>query len=145
MTATSLEGILLSSAGIVIILTVGVLALIVLYKILRNQIDISDLLSSSGEASLSRFQFLIFTFTIGFSYIMVVLYQFATHLGAEKVVLPDATGAVGLLGISAGGYVLGKGIQTAGDTATTNAQIAANAPGASPPPVPGPAPAPPAA
>lgn len=125
----------LGSAAVLATLTLVALAAVIVIKIMRNEIKIDQLLSNSPESSLSRFQFLIFTFTIGFCYMMVMLYKISDNVSAQSIALPDATGAMGLLGISAGGYVLSKGIQTSGDTSTTNAttnaaaKAAAAAPG----------------
>jgi hypothetical protein len=102
----------------------------------KDDIKINEILSNSPGASLSRFQFMIFTFTISFCYLMILLYQLLhacdaatikTACDVARLRLPDGTGAAILLGISGGGYALGKGIQTSGDTATKNAEVTANA------------------
>jgi len=152
--------IVIGAAAIVAVATLTLLALIVLFKIATGKIDITYLLSNNAASSLSRFQFLIFTFTIAFCYLMILLYQLvhardacaaSTIAAAAKgmcqvaaISLPDGNGAVGLLGISGGGYVLGKAVQTAGDTSTTNAatNAAAVAPVAVAVPVPPAVPAP---
>lgn len=129
----SMEGVVsfvIGAASIVAVSILVILALIVLYRILTREIDISGILSISQDASLSRFQFLIFTFTISFCYLMILLYQLVhtcDAVGARSLCsvsgirLPDGSGAALLLGISGGSYALGKGIQTSGDTATKTA------------------------
>jgi hypothetical protein len=93
---------------------VGLIALVVVYDLWTGKIDLANLLSDKPDASLSRFQFLVFTFIIGLSYLLITL---------KCGKLPDASGALGLLGISASGYVLGKGIQKSADTAVQKAQL----------------------
>jgi hypothetical protein len=123
----------LAGAAVLATLTVAALAIVIIAKILGDKIKIDQLLSNGPEASLSRFQFLIFTFVIAFSYIIVMLYKISDSVSAQTITLPDANGALGLLGISAGGYVLSKGIQTSGDTSTTNAKTNADAAASAPP------------
>ena len=53
------------AAGWIVVVFVGLLELLVLWKIHTNKIDLTYLISEeNGQASLSRFQFLIFTFVI---------------------------------------------------------------------------------
>jgi len=89
-----------------LILIIVAFALIVLIKIYTNQINLGSLLSESGttKASMSRFQFLIFTFVIAGLYLTLSLES------GTLVEVPN--GALLLLGISAGGYVIGKGVPT---------------------------------
>jgi hypothetical protein len=126
----------IATSAVVAVSVLAVLAVIVLFKIVTGRIDISGILSASQDASLSRFQFMIFTFTIAFCYLMIMLYQrvHACDVGAIKaacnvsgIKLPDGNGAAVLLGISGGSYALGKGIQVSGDTSTTNAAARAAA------------------
>lgn len=88
-------------------------AALVLWKIFNNRIDLSNLLSESvdGKASLSRFQFLIFTFVIAGLYLTLCL-----ETGS---LLDVPNGVLMLLGISGGGYVVSKGMNT---NAATNAK-----------------------
>lgn len=78
---------------------------IVLYALATDQIRIDKLLSDpSGDASVSRFQLLIFTFTIALSFVYLVL------IGPGK--FPDIPNQVLiLLGLSASTYGVGKGLQ----------------------------------
>ena len=147
MDTSSTVAFALAAVPIVIIVILTALAAKIVWQIWSDEMDISKLLSNSADASLSRFQFLIFTFVIGFSYLMILCYE-VVHNGAAgsssaaagavnaahaaagvpaRIDLPDASGAAWLLGISAGGYALGKGIQTSGDTSTKNAEVTANA------------------
>jgi hypothetical protein len=103
---------LLIVAGWIVTLFVGALGLLVLWKMYTNKIDLTMLISEpNGDASLSRFQFLLFTFIIGMS---IFLLMFADPNAPKFPDIP--TGVLGLLGISAGSYVVAKGIQAQRDT-----------------------------
>jgi glycerol uptake facilitator-like aquaporin len=96
--------------GYIIAAFLGLLGAAILFLILTGKIDLSQLISEpSGEASMSRFQFLIFTFVIAFSLLFVI-----ARKGDFPSQIPDAIW--GLLGISGGSYVISKGIQTSRDT-----------------------------
>lgn len=90
--------------GIVGYVFVGLLGLLVLYRILTKGIDLSYLISESdGQASMSRFQLLVFTFVVAFSLLRII----ESH--PDK--FPDIpSGILTLLGISASTYAVGKGI-----------------------------------
>jgi hypothetical protein len=81
-----------------------IFAALVVINIVRGKIDLSNLLSEAadGKASLSRFQFLIFTFVIAGLYLTLSL-----EVG-NLIDVPN--GVLMLLGISGGGYVISKGI-----------------------------------
>ncbi len=89
--------------GFVLCLFIGLLGLTILVLIWTRQINLSDLLSeANGEASMSRFQLLIFTFVIAISLFEIV---------ESSLKFPDIPGGVlTLLGISASTYAVGKGI-----------------------------------
>jgi hypothetical protein len=107
---------------------VTLLAAAVLWAMFTTKIDFSGLLNNDGAASLSRFQFLIFTFVIAFGYVLLIFHSLST---GKFDSLPDVSnGALGLMGISAGSYALGKGIQTSGDVAKHQAIAAAADPAA---------------
>lgn len=99
--------------GIVTLVTVGlslllvVLGLVVVWKMITNKIDLKYLIAEEdGSASLSRFQFLVFTFVVAFGYFLLVVKSGSAHS------LPAVgDGVWQLLGISGGSYVLSKGIQ----------------------------------
>lgn len=96
--------ILALAAGWIIVVFIGILGVLVLWNIYTNRIDLKFLLcEDSGKASLSRFQFLVFTFVIAMSFVLITL-----RTGA----IPDVPqGVWALLGISGGSYVISKGIQ----------------------------------
>ncbi|HHT9111151.1 MAG TPA: hypothetical protein ACFYDZ_08355 [Candidatus Brocadiaceae bacterium] len=86
---------------------IGLLGLLVLYKIYTDKIKLEGLINESssdgGAASMSRFQFLIFTFVIAMSLFLIVI---------ENKCFPTIPSDVWtLLGISAGSYAVSKGIQ----------------------------------
>jgi len=96
----------------------------VLGKIITNEIDLKYLISEdNGNASMSRFQFLLFTFVIAASYFlyvtgMVTKVNFdALATAGKPILLPNIpSGVLGLIGISGASYVVAKGIQkSAGD------------------------------
>ena len=79
-------------------------ALLVLWKIYRNEISLDGLLAEGAvppaKASLSRFQFLIFSFVIAGLYLL---------LSIEAGTFVDIpTNVLGLLGISGGSYLVSK-------------------------------------
>ncbi|MCH8303650.1 MAG: hypothetical protein IIB94_00810 [Candidatus Marinimicrobia bacterium] len=81
--------VLISFAGIFIIF----IGLIVAWKILRGEIDMTKVISEEGsdKASLSRFQMLVWTFIVGLSFLYLVILNDT---------LPDIPNAVlSLLGI----------------------------------------------
>jgi hypothetical protein len=88
--------------GWILTVFLGLLAAVVLWKILQNDIDIRYVISDeNGWASLSRFQFLIFTFVIAMS----LFYLIAKTEPAGYPKIPPEI--LGLLGISGGSFVLG--------------------------------------
>ena len=88
-------------------------AFVVLYLIIRREIDITDLLTEPGsnKASLSRFQFLLFTFVIAGLFLLLSVES------GVFVTVPDSV--LGLLGISAGSYAVSKGISANATAPTT--------------------------
>jgi hypothetical protein len=114
---------------------VGLFALLILWLILKGEINLDLLISEkTGEASMSRFQLLIFTFVIGLSFFLIVVSSAGLHSGtagqvATKPVLPDVPGGVlALLGISATSYTVSKAIQMANKPAEGNPPAPANPP-----------------
>ena len=92
--------------GGVIVAFTGLLALTILFWIWRDKISLSKLISEpNGDASLSRLQFLIFTFVIALSLFMVI----AGHTPPEFPKIPPEV--LTLLGISGSSYLVSKGIQ----------------------------------
>ena len=113
----------------------GLLCGTIIVWIWTGKIDLSQLISEpSGDASMSRFQLLIFTFVIAISLFVLV--------EANHGAIPDIpAGVLTLLGISASTYAVSKGISysqpqlltpqpgssaDAGGVATTDAQAAAD-------------------
>jgi uncharacterized BrkB/YihY/UPF0761 family membrane protein len=113
MTATEFLIILTGYVGVVI---VALFAIAVLWQIYLGNIDLAKLVSESdGSASMSRFQFLVFTFVIGFGLILMVVASMKS--GTPK--LPEVPGGImALLGISGGTYAVSKGIQKSNESAT---------------------------
>src|SRR5215472_1557904 len=76
----------------------------IVWLIFTRRIDLSKLLSEpNGDASMSRFQFLVFTFVIALSFFLIV---------ASKSAFPEIpNGVLALLGISGSSYLVAKGIQ----------------------------------
>lgn len=98
-------------AGWVIVGFMAVLASVISYKMIvgePNGIDLQYLISEeNGQASLSRFQFLVFTFVIGMGLLVLTL---------KCGVFPQIDGDVfALLGISGGSYVASKIAQKTAD------------------------------
>lgn len=86
---------------------VAAVELILLVLILTGRINLAGLLTEeNGKASLSRFQFLLFTFVVATSFFLIVVGseppKFPSEIPSEIFVL---------LGISGGSYVISKGIQ----------------------------------
>ena len=83
----------------------------VLAAIASGRIDISQLLMEKGApgggASMSRFQFLIFTFVVAISLLLIVVNG---HDFPKEI----PSGVLTLLGISASTYAVSKGIQFSG-------------------------------
>lgn len=103
--------------GWILTIFLGLLGVIVLWKMIFGPIDLTYLISDElGWASISRFQLLIFTFVIGMSLFFVI----ATHQPTPDYpkIPPEI---LALLGISGGSYVLSKGIQTSRDVSLTEA------------------------
>jgi len=92
--------------GWIICIFIGLLAAIIIWMIIRGDIDLSQLISEpTGDASLSRFQFLVFTFVIALSLFLVII-------ASNPPSFPNIPGTVlTLLGISGSSYLVSKGIQ----------------------------------
>jgi hypothetical protein len=94
------------AGGLLLCLLVGALGLTIVVWIWTGKIDLSYLLSeANGQASMSRFQLLIFTFVIAISLFEMV------EMRVNATGFPDIpNGVLTLLGISASTYAVGKGI-----------------------------------
>jgi hypothetical protein len=90
---------------------IGLIGLAVLWLIYNGDIDLSMLISeNNGDASMARFQFLVFTFVISLSLFLVIV---AGKDGNGKPAFTDSIpgGVLTLLGISGSSYAVGKAIQ----------------------------------
>jgi hypothetical protein len=84
----------------------ALLGIAILYLVFTGKIDLSQLISEpSGEASMSRFQLLIFTFVTAACLFLIV----ASNYPLKFPDIPQ--GVLVLLGISSSSYLVSKGIQ----------------------------------
>lgn len=100
---------LMVAAGYTLLILIGWLAAVVIWKIQKDQIDITYVLAENdGGASMSRFQLMIFTFVISLSLFLVIVGN-----GETPPRFPEAipAGVLAILGISASSYLVSKGIQ----------------------------------
>ena len=100
-------------SGYLVAVLIGSIGFIVVGKMYKGTIDLRWLISegpqSGRDASLSRFQFLIFTFVIAMSLLLMVVAQLKN--AGNTFAFPDLKNVWELLGISGGSYVVSKGIQ----------------------------------
>ena len=97
----------LATIGYVVLLIILLgFAAIVLIKILNGTIPLKGLITEmdGDKASLSRFQFLIFTFLVAGLFLMLTIES------GGFVEIPDTV--LGLLGISGGSYVVSKALSS---------------------------------
>jgi hypothetical protein len=100
--------------GWILTIFLGVLAVIFLYRVAINDISLRYLISDDrGYASLSRFQFLVFTFVIAMTLFYLIVMR------GDYPPVPNQI--LALLGISGGSYVVSKGIQTSRDVGVAEA------------------------
>ena len=106
--------ILVFVAALIVVIFIGIAGLIILWQMVFGPINLEKLISEpdGSGASLSRFQFLVFTFVIAMSLFLIVIGQAPPHFPTG--ISPDV---LGLLGISDGSYVISKGIQKSADKA----------------------------
>lgn len=96
---------------VVISVILMLFAFLVLWKIYRGDISLEGLLSEPGpdgigKASLSRFQFLIFTFVVAGLFLL---------LSIEAGTFVDIpTNVLGLIGISSASYLVSKAVPSSG-------------------------------
>ena len=103
-------------AAWILVVFIGALAAIILWKIWRGKIDLTKLISEKGgDASMSRFQFLVFTFAV----VLMWIYLFFSS-GNGKMP-PIDNSVLALLGISGASYVVSKGIQKSHETEESKA------------------------
>jgi hypothetical protein len=89
--------------GFGFLLIMGALCIMLLLKMWTNQIDLSTLLDeANGDASMSRFQLLIFSLVVAVGLFLFIL---------KNMSLPEIPASIlTLVGISASTYAAGKGI-----------------------------------
>src|ERR1700682_164907 len=112
--------------GWAVTIIVGLVALVIIWKMFTGAINLATILNESGspKASLSRLQFLIFTFVIALSLFLVTVGGRSDKPG-EGMKLPDVpAGIFALLGISSGTYLVSKGVQANKDVEMTKANNA---------------------
>jgi len=106
------------ATGFTLLALIFLFGLSVLIYIANGKIDLSDLLSETGDskgASMSRFQLLIFTLVIGLSLFLVVVAEMKFPPSIPPEILT-------LLGISGTTYAVSKGIQVSANQSTTTDQ-----------------------
>jgi|SRR5712691_2046977 len=92
--------------GWILTVLIGVFALVIIYKMLKGDINLQYLIAGDDyDASLSRFQFLIFTFVIAMGLALIILSATPPSFPKE---IPG--GILALLGISGGSYVTSKAV-----------------------------------
>ena len=125
-------------AGIINTFLIGAFGFTIMVLMFKGRIDLSKLLSEdNGVASLSRFQFLIFTFVISMSLFLLVL----ANIDSGNNAFPElSTQALLLLGISGGTYAVSKGIQKNAEVEKNKTDKGAGGAHAVPPPPPPPPP-----
>jgi uncharacterized BrkB/YihY/UPF0761 family membrane protein len=102
--------------GWILTIFIGLLGLVIVIKIFKGDIDLNYIISDeNGWASLSRFQFLIFTFVVAMSLFYLIL----ADTPPKYPMIPNQI--LALLGISGGSYVVAKGIQSSRDVSMTEA------------------------
>jgi len=103
--------------GWLLTIIIALLAAKIVIKVWRDEIDLEFLISDdNGDASLSRFQFLVFTFVVAMS----LFYLIVIKTPPDYPAIPNQI--LALLGISGGSYVLAKGI-TGGGAADTSTEV----------------------
>ena len=109
---------LILAIGWVTVVFLGAMGAIILIQMITGKIDLSSLISEPAkpgqdkpEASLSRFQFLVFTFVGAMSLLLVIVSQ-KEGPAFPGTISPDV---LALIGISGGSYLISKGIQTTRD------------------------------
>jgi len=107
---------------------VALFGILLLWKIATNEIDLTHLFSDDdGWASTSRFQLIIFTFVVAFSFFLVVVSNVKIRQYGNKTDnlpgLPEVpSGVLSLLGISASSYLVSRGISASQNGDSTNSK-----------------------
>lgn len=93
--------------GWVLLVILAALAATIIYYLWTGKIDLRRLISEpNGDASMSRFQLLVFTLLVAFGLFLVMV-------SGDTPKFPESipSSVLTLLGISASSYVVSKGIQ----------------------------------
>lgn len=94
---------LLVPIGIAFMVIMGLLCIMLLVKMWRNEINLCSLLEeANGQASMSRFQLLIFTLVVAVGLFLYILHTMSLPVIPNSILI--------LLGISASTYATGKAI-----------------------------------
>lgn len=118
--------------GWILTIFLGLLCTTIIVYIWIGRINLNKLISESGgDASLARFQLLVFTFVITLSMFYIVVHQTPPQKFPE---IPAEI--LGLLGISGGTYALGKGIKSDANTATASTTTTTTTSQPTKPPIP---------
>lgn len=98
--------------GIVLVVIIGIFGLVINWLMISGKINLAKLIcEKNGDASMSRFQLLIFTFVIAMSLFLIIA---SPGQGAPS--FPEIpNGIFVLLGISGGSYLISKGVQKASE------------------------------
>jgi hypothetical protein len=92
--------------GWIVTVLIAAFALAIIYKMIKGEINLMYLIAGAdGDASLARFQFLVFTFVIALGLFLIIL-------SANPPGFPEkiSGGILALLGISSGSYVAAKAV-----------------------------------
>lgn len=95
------------ATGWVLLVALSAITATVIYYMWTGRIDLGRLISEpNGDASMSRFQLLVFTLVVAFALFIITV-------SGDKPSFPDVIPAsvLTLLGISASSYLVSKGIQ----------------------------------
>jgi len=104
-----------------VVLFITGIELVILYQIATNKINLHQLIADDhGDASLSRFQFLLFTFVIGAGLLQLTLKGSAFPTIDEGILM--------LLGISGASYAIGKSLDRPTPTTVTTTTAATSDP-----------------
>jgi hypothetical protein len=110
--------------GWLLAVLIGAFAVAIILKMLKGDIDLKYLIAGDdGDASLSRFQFLIFTFVIALSLFLIIVNN---PTGPAFPNIPNSI--LALLGISGGSYVASKGVDASTPPKTTETTVIPNPP-----------------
>ncbi len=92
--------------GWTITILIAAFAIMISFKMIKGDINLQYLIAGAdGDASLSRFQFLIFTFVIALGLFLIIVST------TPSPAFPEIKGGIlALLGISGGSYVTSKAV-----------------------------------